>query len=72
MTDANAAAQAIVKILNLYIVLLCTHLYHFSPVLIIVRTPKYEFTLVYILSGSHVPLIRPVCLIPFVCHIHGN
>ena len=25
----------------------------------------------YILSGSHVPLIIPVCLIPFVCHILG-
>ena len=36
------------------------------------KTYKYEFTLVYILSGSLVPLIRPVCLIPFVCHIRGN
>ena len=33
---------------------------------------QHEFTLAYILSGSPVPQIRPVCLIPFVCHILGT
>ena len=33
---------------------------------------KYEFTLVYMLSGCHVLLFRPVCLIPFVCHMVGT
>ena len=37
-----------------------------------ITTNKYEFTLVYNLSGSPVPSIRPVCLIPFVCHILGT
>ena len=37
-----------------------------------VTTNKNEFTLVYIPSGSPVPSIRPVCLIPFVRHIRGN
>ena len=36
-----------------------------------VTTNKYEFTLVYIQSGSRV-LIRPVCLIPFGRHILGT
>ena len=32
----------------------------------------YEFTLVYKLSGSLVPLIRPVCVIPFGRRFRGN
>ena len=37
-----------------------------------VTTNKFEFTLVYVLSGSLVPLIRLACLIPFGRRICGN